>query len=445
METLVRHRYWWFGISLLLILPGMYFLLLHELVTTGTPGIGLHPSIDFRGGALWEYQFNDKTADQINTDEVRQVFLDSALEEAQVQRSVNTVEGKQVPAVLVRTEPLSADRSTEQQETVLKNLQAKYGNVERIRVESVGATVSQESTRSAVVAVLGACVAILLYLTVAFRKAPHPFRYGVCAILAMLHDVLVVLGVASIMGYFFNLEVDALFLTALLTIISFSVHDTIVVFDRIRENLINRRASETFDDIVNHSIVQTLPRSINTQLTTVFTLSALLLFGGASIRNFVLILLIGLISGTFSSLFNAAQLLVVWEHREWRRASPHLFRNQPHHPLGAALGGPAAQLGRLHTPPRVAIGLHGAFQDLHQRPLGQAPHHLLLGARAATQAQRVPAEVPHRGEGLGPQRAGEHGGGGGQLGGGRARLARGARRRGGEDRDERGLPGLAHL
>jgi preprotein translocase subunit SecF len=318
METLVRHRYWWFGISLLLILPGMYFLLLHELVTTGTPGIGLHPSIDFRGGALWEYQFNDKTADQINTDEVRQVFLDSALEEAQVQRSVNTVEGKQVPAVLVRTEPLSADRSTEQQETVLKNLQAKYGNVERIRVESVGATVSQESTRSAVVAVLGACVAILLYLTVAFRKAPHPFRYGVCAILAMLHDVLVVLGVASIMGYFFNLEVDALFLTALLTIISFSVHDTIVVFDRIRENLINRRASETFDDIVNHSIVQTLPRSINTQLTTVFTLSALLLFGGASIRNFVLILLIGLISGTFSSLFNAAQLLVVWEHREWR-------------------------------------------------------------------------------------------------------------------------------
>jgi preprotein translocase subunit SecF len=318
METLVRHRYWWFGISLLLILPGMYFLLLHELVTTGTPGIGLHPSIDFRGGALWEYQFNDKTADQINTDEVRQVFLDSALEEAQVQRSVNTVEGKQVPAVLVRTEPLSADRSTEQQETVLKNLQAKYGNVERIRVESVGATVSQESTRSAVVAVLGACVAILLYLTVAFRKAPHPFRYGVCAILAMLHDVLVVLGVASIMGYFFNLEVDALFLTALLTIISFSVHDTIVVFDRIRENLINRRASETFDDIVNHSIVQTLPRSINTQLTTVFTLSALLLFGGASIRNFVLILLIGLISGTFSSIFNAAQLLVVWEHREWR-------------------------------------------------------------------------------------------------------------------------------
>jgi preprotein translocase subunit SecF len=134
----------------------------------------------------------------------------------------------------------------------------------------------------------------------------------------MLHDVLVVLGVAAILCYFFGLEVDALFLTALLTIISFSVHDTIVVFDRVRENLLSRRAGESFDEIVNHSIVQTLPRSINTQLTSMFTLTALLLFGGASIRNFVLILLIGLISGTYSSIFNAAQLLVVWENQEWR-------------------------------------------------------------------------------------------------------------------------------
>ena len=318
MEKLVRHRYWWFTLSLLVILPGLYFLLLNPLFTSGTFGVGLRPSIDFSGGALWEYQFNDKTADQINADVVRQVFLSSGFEQALTQRSVNTVQGKQIPAVLIRTEPLSADKSTQQQEAVLKGLQAKYGNVERIRVESVGATVSQESTRSAFIAVLGACVAILAYLTVAFRKAPHPFRYGVCAILAMLHDVLVVLGAAAILGFFFGLEVDALFLTALLTIISFSVHDTIVIFDRIRENLINRRAGETFDDVVNHSIVQTLPRSINTQLVSIFTLSALLLFGGASIRNFVLVLLIGLISGTYSSIFNAAQLLVVWEHREWR-------------------------------------------------------------------------------------------------------------------------------
>jgi preprotein translocase subunit SecF len=132
----------------------------------------------------------------------------------------------------------------------------------------------------------------------------------------MVHDILLIMGVAALLGLLMGLEVDALFLTAMLTILSFSVHDTIVVFDRIRENLAFRQ-DETFDDIVNHSIVQTLPRSINTQLTTMFTLTALLLFGGDTIRDFVLILLIGLISGTYSSIFNAAQLLVVWEHREW--------------------------------------------------------------------------------------------------------------------------------
>ena len=136
--------------------------------------------------------------------------------------------------------------------------------------------------------------------------------------MAMLHDVLVVLSVAAILGYFIGLEVDAYFLTALLTIISFSVHDTIVVFDRIRENQLRRRAGESFEDVVNHSIVQTLPRSLNTQLTSMFTMLALLLFGGASIQNLVIIMLVGLLSGTYSSIFNAAQLLVVWENREWR-------------------------------------------------------------------------------------------------------------------------------
>jgi preprotein translocase subunit SecF len=166
--------------------------------------------------------------------------------------------------------------------------------------------------------VLGACVAILLYLTIAFRTAPNPIRYGVCALLAMLHDVLLVLGMAAILGYTIGLEIDAYFLTALLTVISFSVHDTIVVFDRIRENINHRRSGEAFEDIVNHSIVQTLPRSINTQLTSVFSLTALLLFGGVTIRNLVVILLIGLLSGTYSSIFNASQLLVGWENREWR-------------------------------------------------------------------------------------------------------------------------------
>jgi len=310
MEKIVRHRYWWFLISLLIIIPGLISLSLY----------GLQPSIDFSGGALWDVYFPDKQSSDLNTEKINQIFTAQGFEGAVVQLSEVTVGGKQMPSALIRTKSLDSNTGEEQQRNIRSAMQADYGDsIQFEQVQSVGATVSQESTRSAVIAVLGACVAILIYLTVAFRKAPHPIRYGVCALVAMLHDVLVVLGVASILGELFGLEVDALFLTALLTVISFSVHDTIVVFDRIRENLITRRSGEAFEDIVNHSIVQTLPRSINTQLTSMFTLTALLLFGGSSIRNFVAILLIGLISGTFSSIFNAAQLLVVWENHEWRR------------------------------------------------------------------------------------------------------------------------------
>lgn len=329
MEQLVRRRYWWFAISLLVILPGLYFLLLHPLITTGRFGLGLRASIDFSGGALWELRFADKTPGQVGTAEIAEVFATAGFENPLVQLSEVEVNGAPVAAALVRTRPLSATDPNGEIEAVTAALQAKLGNVSRDRLESVGPTVSQESTRSAILAVVGASLLILLYLTWAFRKAPHPLRYGVCALLAMLHDVILVLGVASILGTFFGLEVDALFLTALLTILSFSVHDTIVVFDRIRENLINRRPGEHFDDIVNHSIVQTLPRSINTQLTTLFTLSALLLFGGDSIRNFVAIMTIGLLSGTYSSIFNAAQLLVVWEHREWTRWFGRGGSNEP--------------------------------------------------------------------------------------------------------------------
>jgi preprotein translocase subunit SecF len=310
MEKIVSRRYIWFLLSLLIIIPG--------LISLGVNG--LRPSIDFSGGALWDIQFPDRQQSELSTEKIAQIFAGQGFDGALVQVSEVSIQGKNIPAVLVRTKALDPNTAEDQQRKVIAALQAEYGpNTRREAVQSVGATVSQESTRSAVIAVLGACVAILVYLTLAFRKAPHPIRYGVCALLAMLHDVLVVLGVASILGFVIGLEVDALFLTALLTVISFSVHDTIVVFDRIRENLIGRRAGETFEDIVNHSIVQTLPRSINTQLTSFFTLTALLLFGGSSIRHFVAILLIGLISGTYSSIFNAAQLLVVWENREWAR------------------------------------------------------------------------------------------------------------------------------
>lgn len=181
----------------------------------------------------------------------------------------------------------------------------------------VSAVIGQEIAIHAAGAVALASLAILIYITIAFRKVPNSFRYGTAAIIATIHDILVTLGAEAILGHFLGWQADALFLTALLTIIGFSVHDDIVVFDRIRENSnIYRRID--FKTVVNHSIVQTLDRSINTQLTVMFTLLALALFGGASIRHFVVILLVGVFSGTYSSIFNASPILVVWENKEWR-------------------------------------------------------------------------------------------------------------------------------
>ncbi len=203
--------------------------------------------------------------------------------------------------------------------TRLLQMEAQFINngiyMQQLGTALVSGSVASETTRNAVFAVIAASVLILLYIWFAFRKVDRPWRYGTCAIIALLHDVLVVLGVFSILGWLIGFQVDALFITALLTVVGFSVHDTIVVFDRIRENM-QRRSSETFDQVVNASLVQTMARSLNTSLTVIFTLSALTLFGGATIRPFTLALLVGIISGTYSSIFNASMLLVMWERRE---------------------------------------------------------------------------------------------------------------------------------
>ncbi len=313
MFNIVRHRYWYFGISLLLIVPGLISLLTY----------GLQTGIDFAGGTVWDILVPNRTT-PISTEEVRQVF-EAAGVEGSVQVSPPDAENR----VFVSVRTPEVKEGSPQKTQVQEGIEATYPGAVLERFETVGATVSAESTRQAVLAVLAASAAILAYLTISFRRAPHPVRYGVAAIVAMLHDVLLVVGVASILGRLIDLEVDALFLTALLTVISFSVHDTIVVFDRVRENLHMRRSNESFEDIVNTSIVQTLSRSINTQMTVLFTLLALLLFGGPTIQHFILILTIGLISGTYSSIFNAAQLLVVWENgwrNDWRSM---LRREQP--------------------------------------------------------------------------------------------------------------------
>ncbi|MFQ6000269.1 MAG: protein translocase subunit SecF [Anaerolineae bacterium] len=293
MLDIIGKRYWYFLISALVLIPGVIFLTL----------FGLPLSIDFTGGALLEVEF---ARAQVRPAQVKEVFAEHGYGDTMVQTS-----GEEV--FLIRTKNIDSATKT----AIEADLEERFGGLTELRFESVGPAVGEEVQQRALYAVGLAAVAILLYISWAFRHVPKPVRFGTCAIIAMIHDVFVVVGVAAILGRLRNWEVDALFLTALLTVIGFSVHDTIVVFDRIRENM-KRRAGEPIESIVNHSIIQTLDRSINTQLTVVFTLTALLLFGGVTIRGFVFTLLIGIISGTYSSIFNASPLLVEWERKPER-------------------------------------------------------------------------------------------------------------------------------
>ncbi len=263
---------------------------------------GLKLGIDFAGGTLWEIEFSDK--------EISTQTLQTFLEEENVKVTQVTKTGQQTMLVKMFT--------TDDEEIVKikQNVGKNVGEYQDLRLETVGPTVSRELTQKAFAAVSLSILAILAYITWAFRKIPKPtssLSFGICTIIALVHDVIVVVGIFSILGHFLKIEIDSLFITALLTVIGFSVHDTIVVFDRIRENL-NKYSEAPFEQVVNHSLVQTLGRSLNTSLTAVFVLAALFLFGGHSIKNFVLALLVGIISGTYSSIFNAAPLLVVWNN-----------------------------------------------------------------------------------------------------------------------------------
>jgi len=299
--NIIKNRYLYFLISLLVIIPGIIFMILN-LVNIKTP---FPLAIDFTGGSLLEVQF---TGTRPSVDQVKTVFLQIAPDTA--------------PAIQPLGEDSYSIRSKRIEDGTKGQIVAELGKqtsttVTVLTFSSVSPSVGAEVTNAAGIAILLAALAMLAYISYAFRGVDHAFRYGAAAVIAMLHDVFVVLGVEAILAYFLHWEADALFLTALLTVIGFSVHDSIVVFDRVRENAhVYRRIS--YETLVNHSIVQTLDRSINTQLTVMFTLFALALFGGDSIRHFVIILLVGIFSGTYSSIFNAAPILVVWENHEWQ-------------------------------------------------------------------------------------------------------------------------------
>ena len=290
--NIIKYKNWFFTLSLVVIMPGIFALFVW----------GLKLGIDFAGGTLWEIEFSDK--------EISTQTLQTFLEEENVKVTQVTKTGQQTMLVKMFT--------TDDEEIVKikQNVGKNVGEYQDLRLETVGPTVSRELTQKAFAAVSLSILAILAYITWAFRKIPKPtssLSFGICTIIALVHDVIVVVGIFSILGHFLKIEIDSLFITALLTVIGFSVHDTIVVFDRIRENLI-KYSEAPFEQVVNHSLVQTLGRSLNTSLTAVFVLAALFLFGGQSIKNFVLALLIGIISGTYSSIFNAAPLLIVWQN-----------------------------------------------------------------------------------------------------------------------------------
>ena len=303
--NIIKNRYVYFFISLLVIIPGIIFMGLNWQRTKVGP---LELGIDFRGGSLLEVQI-DGTLPSV--EEISALYSDFSTEAEPITDPVIQPLGKDGFSIRSKT------MSDETKGKIIAELETQIGSkVTVLNFSSVSASVGAEVTVAAGWAILAAAAAILGYIWWAFRSVEHAYRYGTAAIFAMLHDVFVVIGTEAILGYFFGWEADALFLTALLTVIGFSVHDTIVVFDRVRENSgIYRRVE--YEKMVNHSIVQTLDRSITTQLTVMFTLFALVLFGGDSIRHFVIILLVGIFSGTYSSIFNAAPILVVWENREW--------------------------------------------------------------------------------------------------------------------------------
>ena len=298
MIDIVGKKLWYFAFSLAIIISGLASVAIW----------GLNLGIDFTGGSLLEIKFEE----QIDKSKLEEVVGEAGTE-------VVSITPTQEQRYIIRTKPLEK----ESRQNLQSALREEFGNVEIVSLETIGPTIGQELLRKAVTALVVAAIAIILYVAWAFRSVPKPassWRFGVIAIITLLHDVLIVFGSFAILGRFFGATIDALFVTALLTIIGFSVHDTIVVFDRIRENL-NKRVGENFASTVNHSIMQTITRSVNTSFTVILVLIPIILFGGATLKWFTLALLIGVISGTYSSIFTAAPLLVVWQDWSQKRSS----------------------------------------------------------------------------------------------------------------------------
>lgn len=293
MFDIIGKRFWFFLISGIVILAGIIALIV----------FGLKPGIEFTSGSLLTVGFKQPAT----MEQVKQALADAGYDTAIIQR---TGQGD----FLIRLPELNSAASA----TLEANLSASLGDLEVKGFDSVSPMIATETTRNATIAVIVSSIGMLLYISWAFHRMPNPFRWGTCAIASLVHDVLVVLGVFAILGGIFGWQIDLMFVTGMLTVIGYSVNDTIIAFDRIRENLL-KGGGVDFEVVVNNSLVETISRSLNTSLTTLFVVIALWLLVGVNIQNLVVVLLVGIITGTYSSIGTAASLLVVWRKGEWGR------------------------------------------------------------------------------------------------------------------------------
>jgi preprotein translocase subunit SecF len=292
MFNIVEKRKYFYGLSIVLTILSMVSIFVWKL----------NLSIDFRGGSNIEIAIVDA---EKNLNKVSEIGKNSGLK---IDSSRVASDNK----IIIRTDDLSAAEHNK----FIQDLKIEFADaVSEENYQTVGPVISKDLTNKAIWSVVIASIAIILYIAYAFRKLPKPassWRFGLAAVTALIHDLIITTGFVSIVGHYYSwIQVDALFITALLTIMGFSIHDTIVVFDRLRENMI-RKPDSNIETLANDSILQTISRSINTSLTTILVLTALFLIGGESIRHFVLILIAGITFGTYSSIFIATMILVTW-------------------------------------------------------------------------------------------------------------------------------------
>ena len=299
MIDFVGKRSWFFFISAVILIAGIASLTI----------FGLKPGIDFSGGTSLALQFSSP----VEQDRLRQEMAKSGYDKVAIQKTGED-------SFLVHLKEISP-----QERDKLKS-DLEVGLDSQIKITdyyAVSPTVGMSTTRNAGIAVVISAIAMLVYIVWAFRRMPRPFRWGTCAVIALLHDVLIVVGIFSFLGWLAGVEIDALFITGLLTVVGYSINNTIVVYDRIRENM-TKGISPDFAQTVNFSILGSLGRCLNTSLTTLFVILALFLFGGATIHYFMLILFLGVVVGTYDSICIAGELLVMWEKGEWRKLSSWL-------------------------------------------------------------------------------------------------------------------------